>query len=72
VRDEIVDFMKKWAEKTEIPITRLVRTAELGLSKCVLSASVRDRFLGTRVVCGHGIECRDTIDTDENQRTTSL
>jgi len=44
----------------------------LGLSKCVLSASVRDRFLGTRVVCGHGIECRDTIDTDENQRTTSL
>jgi DNA replication protein DnaC len=38
----------------------------------VLSASVRDRFLGTRVVCGHGIECRDTIDTDENQRTTSL
>lgn len=41
VRDEIVDFMKKWAEKTEIPITHLVRTAELGLSKFY---SWRDRY----------------------------
>ena len=41
VRDEIVDFMKKWAEKTEIPITRLVRTAQVGLSKFY---SWRDRY----------------------------
>lgn len=41
VRDEIVDFMKKWAEKTEIPLTRLVGTAELGLSKFY---SWKDRY----------------------------
>lgn len=33
--------MKKWAEKTEIPITRLVRTAEIGLSKFY---TWRDRY----------------------------
>lgn len=33
IRDGIVDFMKKWSEKTEIPICRLVRTGGLGLSK---------------------------------------
>ena len=33
VRDEIVDFMKKWTDKTEIPVNHLVRTAGLGLSK---------------------------------------
>lgn len=32
-RDEIVDFMKKWSGKTELPLCRLVRMAELGLSK---------------------------------------
>jgi putative transposase len=33
VRDEIVDFMKRWADKTQLPIRSLVRTAGLGLSK---------------------------------------
>jgi len=33
VRDEIVEFMKRWAKRTELPIRRLVRTAGLGLSK---------------------------------------
>lgn len=32
VRDEVVDFMKKWAEKTETPQTRIVRTAGLPVS----------------------------------------
>jgi len=32
-RDEIVDFMKKWSQKTELPLCRLVRMAGLGLSK---------------------------------------
>jgi len=32
-RDEIVDFMKRWSQKTELPVCRLVRTAGLGLSK---------------------------------------
>lgn len=32
-RDQIVDFMKKWSDKTELPITRMVKTAGLPLSK---------------------------------------
>jgi putative transposase len=32
-RDQIVDFMNKWSDKTELPLCRLVRTAGLGLSK---------------------------------------
>lgn len=33
MRDEIVDFMNKWTDKTEIPVNRLIRTAGLGPSK---------------------------------------
>ena len=32
-RDQIVDFMKQWSQKTQLPLCRLVRTAGLGLSK---------------------------------------
>jgi hypothetical protein len=32
-RDEIVDFMNQWSDKTELPLCRLVRAAGLGLSK---------------------------------------
>jgi len=33
VRDQIVDFMKKWSDKTETPVTGMVKTAGLGVSK---------------------------------------
>ena len=33
LRDQVVDFMKEWSEKTETPVTRMVRTAGLGVSK---------------------------------------
>lgn len=33
LRDEVVDFMKKWSDKTETPVTRMVRTAGLAVSK---------------------------------------
>jgi putative transposase len=32
-RDQIVDFMKRWSEQTEMPITRMVKTAGVPLSK---------------------------------------
>lgn len=33
VRDQIVDFMNKWSEKTETPVTRMVKTAGVAVSK---------------------------------------
>ena len=33
MRDEIVDFMNRWSEKTQMPVRRLVQTAGLGSSK---------------------------------------
>ena len=33
MRDQIVDFMNHWCERTELPVCGLVRTAGLGLSK---------------------------------------
>jgi putative transposase len=41
VRDEIVDFMKRWSDKTERPLGQLVRTAGLGVSKFY---NWRDRY----------------------------
>jgi putative transposase len=33
VRDEIVDYVAKWSERTELPSTRLVRWIGVGMSK---------------------------------------
>jgi len=33
IRDELVDLMKKWSQKTEMAVTRLVRTCGLSVSK---------------------------------------
>lgn len=33
LRDELVDFMKKWSEKTETPVTQMVKTAGVPVSK---------------------------------------
>jgi transposase InsO family protein len=33
VRDEIVDYVRRWSERTELPVTRLVRWIGIGTSK---------------------------------------
>lgn len=33
LRDEVIDFMKKWSDKTETPVTKMVKTAGLSASK---------------------------------------
>lgn len=33
VRDEVVDYVKKWSGRTELPATRLVKWIGVGMSK---------------------------------------
>ena len=33
VRDEVVDYVKKWSERTELSSTRLVQWIGVGMSK---------------------------------------
>ena len=33
MRDEVVDYVAKWSERTELPATRLVKWIGLGMSK---------------------------------------